>query len=500
VTPISLLGKLTTFTAVAAMGTLALVPLRAPSAQSSGGIPIKHVIEIMLENHTFDDLFGRFPKASGIPPGTTFSNPRDPSNPSDRIAPFDAPPNEGDVQSGLNNSRSAELTMMDRVAGSYRMDGYPAYPGEGLSSITTFSPSMDPNLQYLARHFELADENFQPAIAPTLPNVLYALAATSHGYLTNVVPAGGPPWRTIFTELSAIGHSWRIYAGVPLSDFAGTVWQDLLPTGSARNLTSTTQFLSDVTDGRLPDFSFVRPGIGYSEEPPEDIEEGDAWLGELIRAIAVSHYWSSTAIFITYDEGGGFFDHVSPPIVSGSSGYGTRTPLVIVSPWVRRGILSERTTNISVLSFVEHLWGLKRLNALDSRQNDLARAFDFRRVPLLAPSLPGAPHDTIGFYGLNGRSDVPAVAPGQPLVITLQENTPGLAPATAAAGRTSFVITPPLGVQLPSKLPRDVMLVGGRARISLTFDKPGYYRIVARGPGGSVGWLTVDVGVSAETP
>lgn len=203
----------------------------ATSASSYGAstpstVPIEHVIEIMLENHTFDDLFGYFPGVNGIPAGATFANPSDPANPSDRVGALVAPVNEGDVQSGLNNSRSAEVDMMDRApSGGYRMDGYTRYPGEGLSSITTFRTSVDPNLQYLARHFELADDNFQPAIAPTLPNVLYALASTSHGFLTNAVPTQGGRWRTIFTELTAARRSWRIYAGVPRSYFAGTVWQ-----------------------------------------------------------------------------------------------------------------------------------------------------------------------------------------------------------------------------------------------------------------------------------
>jgi phospholipase C len=291
VTPSALRRRLLTIVAMmSTCGVLAIVPEQAGGVPTVG-TPISHVIEIMLENHTFDDLFGHFPLANGIPIGTTFPNPAAPSNASNRVGTLSAPANEGDVQSGLNNSRSAELAMMDRApGGSDRMDGYTVFPGEGLSSITTFSAAADPNLQYLARHFELADDNFQPAIAPTLPNVLDALAATSHGYLTNSVPAGGPPWRTIFDELSAAHRSWRIYAGAPRSDFTGTVWPSLLPSGTGANLTSTSQFFSDIAQGRLPDFSFVRPGIGYSEEPPEDIGEGDAWLGQLVSVVAHSAY------------------------------------------------------------------------------------------------------------------------------------------------------------------------------------------------------------------
>jgi phospholipase C len=459
------------------------------------------VIEIMLENHTFDDLFGNFPGANGIPVGTTFANPASPGISTNRVASLVAPANEGDVQGGLNNSRSAELTMMDRRSGGgYGMDGYTLFPGEGVSSITTFSPETDPNLQYLARRFELADENFQPAIAPTLPNVLYALAATSHGNLTNTVPVSGPAWSTIFDELSAAHRTWRIYPGVPSAVFRGTVWTKLLPSGSTTNLTSTSQFFTDIVRGELPDFSFVRPGVGYSEEPPEDVGEGDAWLGQLVSAVAHSRYWRSTAIFVTYDEGGGFYDHASPPVVRSSFGYGTRTPMVIVSPWVRSGIDAAETTNVSVLAFLQHLFVLAPLNALDARQNDLFGAFNFHRHPLAPPKLPVLPAETIGFYGSSTLADIGTPAPGQPLTIDLQQNTPGLALDTGATGHVTLTLTPPPGVPAPPDFPSGLELVAGKGRLTITFPHPGYYRIYASGPDASLGWVTVDVGVDANTP
>lgn len=391
--------------------------------------------------------------------------------------------------------------MMDRVAsGGYKMDGYTLFPGEGLSSITTFAPQTDPNLQYLAHRFELADHNFQPAIAPTLPNVLYALAATAHGALTNNVSATGPTWSTIFDELNAARRSWRIYAGVPRSVFTGTVWERLLPTGTAANLTSTTRFFVDLKQGSLPDFSFIRPGVGYSEEPPEDLEEGDAWLGQIVSALSHSRYWDSTALFVTYDEGGGFFDHVAPPVVPTSHGYGTRTPMIIVSPWVRRGVYSSQTTNISILAFVQHLWSLPPLNGLDAEQNNLINAFDFHRRPLAPPSPPVVPPETIGFYGSSSLHDVEPAVPGQAVTINLEQNGPGLSIDPKATGHLSFAVTPPAGSRVPKNLGSGAELVGGRARLTITFPDAGYYRIEASGPGASRGWLTVGVGVNADTP
>ena len=499
VLPLAVLAVVALLVATAAtLGGPRLASASSPArARRSPRSPIRHVIEVMLENHTFDDLFDGFPGADGIPAGTTLPGPGDPSR---RVAPLLAPENEGDVQGGLNNSRAAELEMMDpRPGGGYRMDGYTRYPGEGLSSITVFSPSTDPDLQYLARSYELADHNFQPAIAPTLPNVLYGLAATSEGHLTNSVPATGS-WRTIFDELEAAHRSWRIYAGVPLSVFRGTVWDRLVPPGSTGGLATTSRFLADLADGELPDFSFVRPGVGYSEEPPEDLGEGDAWLGQLVEAVARSRYWSSTALFVTYDEGGGFYDHLSPPAVPGSYGYGTRTPLLIVSPWVRGHLYHQVTTNLSVLAFVQHLFGLPALDRLNAEQDDLARAFDFARRPLAPPRPPVAPPATIGFYGPSVLADVAAGAPGRPLAVELRENSPGLALEPGVSGPVTLALVPPAGVPVPPGFPTSARLVDGRADLRLTFESPGYYRLEATGPGGALGWVTLDVGVSADTP
>lgn len=484
---------------------MALVGL-APAAASSrlhhqrpGGLhgaAVRHVIEVMLENHTEDSLFASFPGSRALPSDTTLA---DPALPGGQAAPLVAPPNEGDVQAGLNNSRSAELTMMDRRQGRYRMDGYARFPGEGRSALTTFAPSVDPNLQALAHQFELADRNFQPAIAPTLPNVLEALTATTNGELTNRVADTGR-WRSIFDELAAAHRSFRIYSGVPTSIYEGTVWTRLLPPGHADDLTGTTRLFADLRSDRLPAFSFVRPGVGYSEEPPEDVGQGDTWLGQIVAALAASRAWSSTVLFVTYDEGGGFYDHVSPPVVAGSDGYGTRTPLVIVSPWARRGVFDARTTNLSVLAFVQHLWSLPPLDHLNAVQNDLAGAFDFRTRPLPPPRVPVAPRGTIGFYGRSVLNDVEATLPGRTLTVHLRANTPGLALDPAASGVVALSVVPPAGTTPPPAVPRAVRLVHGRATLRLRFARPGYYRLRATGPGGRLGWLTVDVGVNANTP
>ena len=161
----------------------------------------------------------------------------------------------------------------------------------------------------------------------------------------------------------------------------------------------------------------MRPGVGYSTEPAEDIGEGDAWVGQLVNAVAHSAYWKSTAIFITYDESGGFWDHVAPLV---STGYGARTPMIIVSPYAKRGVFGQQTTNVSILSFMQKLWGMPSLTPLNSAQNDLYSAFNFGQTPLSAPVVPVAPADTIGFHAAGGiLTDIGPASPGKTVTIHL---------------------------------------------------------------------------------
>ena len=273
--------------------------------------------------------------------------------------------------------------------GTFTMDRYTVTPYEGLASITIFPPSIDPNLQFLGRHYALAQANFQPEIAPTTPNVLAALAGTSDGWYSNNDPPASDTFRTIFDQLQAAGHSWDIFYGVPPALLKGTVWDRLMPAGHTGQLVDTASFITEAAEGTLPDFSFVRPGYGYSEESPEDTSLGDAWLGQLVLAVMKGPDWPSTAIFVTYDEGGGFWDHVSPPQVD-PAGYGTRTPMVVISPYTPAGLISETTTNLSVLSFMQALWHLPALDATNALRPEPVELLRFRPAPASAPTAPGS--------------------------------------------------------------------------------------------------------------
>jgi phospholipase C len=483
----------------------AVAAVVAPSGASvsvsaaAPGVPVTHVIEIMIENHSFDNLFGKFPGADGVPANTSLLNPNAYFTSVPNVAPVWATGNEGDVNGEINNSTVAEQMAMDYQPGQgYLMDHYTVFPQDGMAAITEFGPQFDPNEQYLASSYELADHNFQPVIAPTQPNVMTALNGTDHGWVyNNLEPGSTQPWNSVFDELTAHGRSWKIYYALPPSALTGTIWPQLIPAGHAADLTTGSAFFSDLASGTLPSFSFVRPGVDYSTEPPEDIEQGDAWVGQLVNAVAHSKYWSSTAIFVTYDESGGFWDHVAP---AASTGYGARTPMMIISPYARHGVYHQVTTNVSILSFMQKLWGLPALTPLNASQNNLFSAFNFSQAPLAAPSVPAAPPDTIGFHGTGGiLTDINSVSAGHSLTINLEAETGGLVLDPAVSGSVALTVTPPPGVAVPSSFPSSVQLAGGQANVTVSFPSAGYWRIAARGPGGSEGWVTVDVGVTPNT-
>jgi phospholipase C len=493
------LGLLAATATTAAVTTTTGAAALTADRASAPAVPIKHVIEIMLENHSFDNLFGQFRGADGIPAGTTLLNPQAYYVSEPDVQPVFATPNEGDIDGTINNSAVAEQMAMDYQPGKgYQMDHYTVFPQDGMSAITEFGPKFDPNEQYLASTYELADQNFQPVIAPTQPNVLTALNGTDHGWVyNNLQPPPTVAWNSIFDELTAHGRSWKIYYALPPSTLAGTVWQHIIPAGHAADLTTGMAFFTDLANGTLPAFSFVRPGVGYSTEPAEDVGEGDAWVGQLVNAVAHSASWASTAIFLTYDESGGFWDHVAPPV---SAGYGARTPMVIVSPYARHGVFGQQTTNVSILSFMQKLWNMPALTPLNSAQNNLYSAFNFGQKPLAVPSVPVAPADTIGFHAAGGiLTDLGPASPGRTVTIYLSAETGGLTLDPALGGTVNLTLTPPPGVSVPSSFPKTVTMAGGLATLTASFPSAGYYRIMASGPSGSEGWVTVDVGVTPNT-
>jgi len=213
-----------------------------------------------------------------------------------------------------------------------------------------------------------------------------------HGtYLDALGKTSPVPWvPTIMDRLDSALLSWKLYAGAELDKTAspfeasGYQWAicptfaDCLETPQAKNLALASQVITDATNGTLPAVSIVTPTLTNSQHNTVSMSVGDNWIGDVVNAIMTGPDWSSTAIFITYDDCGCFYDHVAPP-----SGLGIREPMVIVSPFAKRGFTDSNVASFaSLLAFIEHNFGLRPLANADAAAYDFSNSFDFSQQVL----------------------------------------------------------------------------------------------------------------------
>ena len=280
-----------------------------------------------------------------------------------------------------------------------------------------------PNYWNYARLYVLQDRMFESVSSYSLPAHLYMLAAQSGGYV-NGKTQGQPTSFTFpeITELLASGRvTWNYYVGSgSIADtedghIVGTVPQEQqdphtytftnpLPAfpkvaeDPAQNsrLVSTDRFYKDAAGGTLPQVSWVIPSFAVSEHPPADVREGMAYVTGLINAIMQGPDWDATAIFVAWDDWGGFYDHVVPPKVD-QYGYGIRVPSLVISPYARQGYIDHNTYSFeSWLKIVEERFGVPSLTARDAAAGDMLADFDFTQQPrspiVLSATAGGSPY------------------------------------------------------------------------------------------------------------
>jgi phospholipase C len=180
-----------------------------------------------------------------------------------------------------------------------------------------------------------------------------------------------------------VGLSWKLYTRAEGNGYLWAIcptFAKCLYTGDRRRQVPTAQVVDDAKSGSLANFSVVLPTVRISQHNEGSMAAGDNWIGHVVSAIEHGPDWRSTAVFITYDDCGCFYDHVAPP-----PGLGIRTPMVIVSPWARAGTVDSTQASIaSMLAFTEHNFGLPALNENDGMAYDYENSFDFSQA-LLAP-------------------------------------------------------------------------------------------------------------------
>jgi len=184
-------------------------------------------------------------------------------------------------------------------------------------------------------------------------------------------------------SLTAAGDTWKIYGTSP-SWLICPTFADCWYSHEVTNVVNTNQVLSDAAAGTLPNFSILTPQGGVngdtSQHPPASMIVGDNWIGQVVSAIENGPDWDSTAILLTWDDCGCFYDHVPPPA---GSGFGLRVPMILISPYAKPGYTDSNVASFgSILAFSEQVLGLASLNRVDASSYNYLNAFDFTQKPL----------------------------------------------------------------------------------------------------------------------
>src|SRR5436309_11318677 len=398
---------------------------------------IKHVIVIMQENRSFDSYFGTYPGVDGIPANVCVP---DPAN-GGCVRPFHDP---NDLNRGGPHGATNAVADVD----GGRMDGFVAQAERGRRRRGVATDVMGyhdgraiPNYWAYARNFVLQDRMFEPNASWSLPEHLFMVSEWSAlcsqpgdpmscvNELQN--PArppdaqggNGTPPDCAWTDLTYLLHkhrvSWRYYvfAGTepdceddtamtctPVPQGAKTpgIWNPLpyfdtvREDGQLQNVTSLSNYYAAARRGKLPAVAWINPTGSVSEHPPALVSAGERYVTSLVNAAMRGPEWRSTAIFLAWDDWGGFYDHVVPPRVD-QNGYGLRVPGLVVSPYARKGFVDHQTLSFDAyVKFIEDdFLGGRRLNPRtdgrpdprpDVRENapqlgDLAADFDFSQKP-----------------------------------------------------------------------------------------------------------------------
>ncbi len=416
------------------LSVLAALPL---SARAGADLhKIQHVVIILQENRSFDHYFGTFPGADGIP--TDGSGNFTVCSPDPRTGICVKPYHAGDIADlGGPHGHSNEVAdvdggKMDGFVGQFVQQECALHPDtcqtEPAGVMAYHDAREIPNYWTYARQFVLQDRLFEPVSSWSLPAHLYIVSAWSARCSRLADPTSCVSWvgnvprqaRTNYawTDLTYLLHkngvSWAYYGVSPSSGLIATpnMWNPLLQfttviqNKQTGNIQDTSAFCQAAQNGTLPAVSWVVPDMPVSEHPnsQQPPSVGEAYVTSLINAIMQGPNWNSTAIFLTWDDWGGFYDHVVPPVVDGN-GYGIRVPGLVISPYARQGYIDHQTLSFDAyLKFIEDLFlGGQRLDpATDGRPDprptvrenasqlgDLAQDFNFSqapRAPLLLPT------------------------------------------------------------------------------------------------------------------
>ncbi len=366
----------------------------AQHARSRG--KIQHVVIIVQENRSFDNMFQGYPGADTVPSGLNSS---------------------GQTIALKPVSLGRQYDIDHSALGFFAAcDGSGSIPGtncknDGFDKEHAFGGPRNPQYVYvphreskpyfdMANEFVLADRMFTSQLDESFAAHQYLIAGEAssavnvpfgpwgcEGGDSNAVPTitqtrgSGPnerpcfDHRTLGDELDEAGLSWRFYSNRVLKD--GGWWSGYQairhirygPDWAKDVITPQTRFLRDVAKGTLANVTWITPICANSDHPNCGTTNGPAWVASLVNAVGRSRFWDSSAVFVLWDDWGGLYDHVPPPYAD-FDGLGFRVPLIVISPYAKRNYVSHvQYETASVLRFAEDQFGLQRLAASDRRAN-----------------------------------------------------------------------------------------------------------------------------------
>lgn len=274
----------------------------------------------------------------------------------------------------------------------------------GYRAMGYYTSADLPYYYFMATQFATSDRWFAPVGTRTQPNRMYLFAATSQGYV--YPPSQSLTAKTIFELLDAANVSWKIY----VTDPNGTYLTYFQPYGSQHmnNVVPASQFAQDANNGTLPSVAFIESGYnsGRDEHPTNRVQYGEMYAASLINALLQSQSWKDSVFFLTWDEGGGFYDHVPPVSAVNPDGIkpvdlqgndfpgdftrtGFRVPLAVISPFAKKGYVSHTPADYTaLLKFIETRWKLPNLTRRDAAQMDMTEFFDWSAPNANPPTAP----------------------------------------------------------------------------------------------------------------
>ncbi len=380
---------------------------RLPEGQDT--IPqIEHIVILMMENHSYDDHLGmlRRPGADGFRLGRN------------RLPLATNPYPDGRIQHAFRMPTTCQLS--GKPAQDWldchiqfddgRLDGF-VRSGSGPVSMGYWQKDDLPFYYSLASAFPIADRYFCSLLGQTFPNRRYLVAATSIGQVNDTLPGltDYPANGTIFDRLDKHGITWKDYysstlvlAGSTVPAASVLLYPPLFFNNPAK-VVPVTQFFSDAAAGTLPNYSLVEPDYNtQSEEDPQNVARGEAFAASVVKAVMTGPAWDRTLLIWTFDEHGGYYDHVPPPraiapdsippdvtpdqVYEGFGRYGFRVPCAVVSPWARARYISHRLyDHSSICKLVEAKWNLPAMTYRDANAHSMLDMLELRRPTFLNP-------------------------------------------------------------------------------------------------------------------